>query len=108
MYSLGIILLELVSVFNTDMERIHIISELRQGHLSPQILKKHPKLATIINQLVAKNAKDRPDATTLLQNITANVSESEVIKELKQQLAEKEHEIQRLKDKLKTFVAESE
>lgn len=102
MYSLGIVLLELVETFNTDMERVQTINELRKGHLPLYIPDEHPRIAATITQLVTRYAKDRPDATTLLQQITVNNSESVVVKELREKLAEKEQEIQRLKELLKT------
>lgn len=102
MYSLGIVLLELVETFNTDMERVQTIDELRKGHLHPYILDQHPQIAAVIGQLVTRYAKDRPDATTLLQRITVNDSEAVVIRELREKLAEKEQEIQNLKEMLKS------
>lgn len=100
MYSVGIVLLELVETFRTDMERVHNITELRKGHIPTHILIQHPQFARIIGQLISRNPQDRPDATTLLKHIT-NHNDSEHIKELEMQLAEKDEEIQRLKELLK-------
>lgn len=102
MYSVGIVLLELVETFRTDMERIHNITELRKGHIPTHILRQHPQFARIIGQLISRNPQDRPDATTLLKHITHNDNDSKQIKELEMQLAEKEEEIQRLKELLRS------
>lgn len=101
MYSVGIVLLELVETFRTDMERVHNITELRKGHIPTHILLQHPQFARIIGQLISRNPQDRPNATTLLKHITNNGNDSEHIKELEMQLAEKDEEIQRLKELLK-------
>lgn len=101
MYSLGIILYELVCSFKTDMERVHSITDLRKGHLSPYVLSEFPQFASVITQLMARNPVDRPDASTLLKRLTTDTSESEVVRDLKIQLAQKEDEILRLKELLK-------
>lgn len=100
MFSLGIVLLELVETFKTDMERVENITELRKGNVAPHLITQHPSLANIIKQLVNKDPADRPDAKTLLQRLTTEVIESDEIKSLKCQLAEKDEEINRLRDLL--------
>lgn len=97
MFSLGIVLLELVETFRTDMERIQCITELRKGSISEHLLEQQPNLANIILKLVSKNSKDRPDAKTLLSQLTKNVMESDQIRILRSQLAEKDEEITRLR-----------
>ncbi|XP_022914081.1 eukaryotic translation initiation factor 2-alpha kinase 1-like [Onthophagus taurus] len=102
MYSLGIIVLELTESFQTDMERVESINQLREGHLDPQLQEQQPQLSLIIRQLVVNNPNERPDAMTLLQRLTVDVNvESEIVKDLRTQLAEKEKEISRLKALLK-------
>lgn len=101
MYSLGIVLLELVEAFKTDMEKVQNITQLRKGHISQYLLTQHPNFANIIQQLVVKNPEDRPDAKTLLQSLTTKVVESDQIKSLKCELAKKDEEINRLKELLK-------
>lgn len=101
MYSLGIVLYELVEMFRTDMERVRNITELRRGNLAPHLHLEHPQFARIIMQLVCRNPQDRLNASDLLKRITVTVSESERVKELELQLAEKDEEILRLKELLK-------
>lgn len=104
MYSLGIVLFELVETFRTDMERVQNITELRKGHVPKHM---QPQFARIISQLVCRNPSNRPSAADLLKCIAINVSESEHIRELELQLVEKDEEIARLKELLKTAGAKS-
>ncbi|KAK9869355.1 hypothetical protein WA026_003112 [Henosepilachna vigintioctopunctata] len=102
-YSLGIVLFELVETFKTDMEKNKCIEELKKsGYLPPQIVAHYPQLANIITKSVSKSPQDRPDACELLQEISEVRAISEEIKELKCQLAEKDEEIARLKELLKS------
>lgn len=100
MFSLGIVLLELVETFRTDMERVQCINELRKGNISEKLLVQQPYLANIILELISKNTKDRPDAKSLLKKLTTEVIETDQVKMLRSQLAEKEEEINRLKELL--------
>ncbi|XP_018329399.1 eukaryotic translation initiation factor 2-alpha kinase 1-like [Agrilus planipennis] len=103
MYSVGIVLLELVETFNTDMERVHTITDLRKGHLSDHTLSHYPQIASIIKQLVKRHPEHRPDATFVLKSLHTDDGESGLIQELKDKLAEKELEIVKLKEKLKSM-----
>lgn len=101
MYSLGIVLLELVESFKTEMERIKSITELRKGNMPTHLPVQQPQIASIIGKLVRRHPIVRPDAATLLQDITLNVNESELVQELRNKLLEKDDEILRLKTMLK-------
>lgn len=100
MYSLGIVLFELVENFGTDMERVHYITDLRKGNIPPNLVTIYPEIAQMISKLVVKNPDDRPDTTTLLNYLKKD--DSNQIEQLKQQLAEKEEEIIHLKELLKS------
>ena len=102
MYSLGIVLLELIETFKTDMERVLSISSLRKGKISPHLLALHPQLSHVMSQLVATNPANRPDATALLKYLAVDVVESQVVQDLKCQLAQKDEEISQLKELLKS------
>lgn len=102
MYSLGIVLFELIENFRTDMERVQHINELRKGHLSPKIQLEQAQMAKIILELVTRDPHKRPDATTLLKSIELKSNETEQIEQLKNQLAEKDEEIMHLKELLKS------
>jgi translation initiation factor 2-alpha kinase 1 len=101
MYSLGIVLFELVERFRTDMERVQFINDLRKGKLPAHVHVQQPQLADIICQLMSKYPQDRPDATALLKMITHN-SDADYVRELECKLAEKDEEILRLKELLKS------
>nr|CAI5836200.1 unnamed protein product [Callosobruchus analis] len=98
MYSLGIVLFELVENFRTDMERVEYITELRKGHIPSKLFITHPELAQMIRSLVVKNPELRPDTTTLLHTLKS--TETQEIEQLKMQLAEKEEEISHLRELL--------
>lgn len=100
MYSLGIVLFELIENFNTDMERVEYITELRKGNLPPRVHVKNPEMAQIIERLIVKNPMERPDTTTLLNMLQK--TESKEIENLKSKLAEKEEEISHLRELLKS------
>ncbi|XP_056635791.1 probable serine/threonine-protein kinase ifkC isoform X1 [Diorhabda sublineata] len=99
MYSLGIVIFELVENFNTDMERVRYITDLRKGHIPSNVLVTYPHMSEIIQKLMNKNPDLRPDTTTLLETLKCN--ENEQIGQLKMQLAEKDEEILHLKELLK-------
>jgi translation initiation factor 2-alpha kinase 1 len=101
MYSLGIVLFELVERFRTDMERVQFINDLRKGKLPAHVHVQQPQLADIICQLMSKYPQDRPDATALLKMITHD-SDADYVRELECKLAEKDEEILRLKELLKS------
>lgn len=100
MYSLGIVLFELVERFRTDMERVQYIEDLRKGKLPAHVYLQHSQLAEIICQLVEKYPSNRPDATILLKTINGDTND--YVRELESKLAEKDEEIGRLKQLLKT------
>lgn len=102
MYSLGIVLLELVETFSTDMERVHHITELRKGRLSSQLSAHEPQLTHIISQLVSRQVNTRPSASELLERLTVPPDDSAQVRDLKSRLAEKDLEISRLKELLKS------
>ncbi|GLV41799.1 pancreatic eIF-2alpha kinase [Carabus blaptoides fortunei] len=102
MYSLGIVLLELVETFSTDMERVHHITELRKGRLSSQLSAHEPQLTHIISQLVSRQVNTRPTARELLERLTVPSDDSVQVRDLKLRLVEKDLEISRLKELLKS------
>ncbi|KAF5270509.1 hypothetical protein FQA39_LY08387 [Lamprigera yunnana] len=101
MYSLGIVLFELVTPFNTDMERIHTITELRKNPNQAHIWVQEPQFVPVIIELLSRSPTHRSDATTLLEKLRLNNSEPNLVQELRFQLAEKDDEISRLREILK-------
>lgn len=98
MYSLGIILLEMVEPFSTDMERVKTITDLRKGQIPAHLTANYPKIAHIIGKLVQRRPSKRLDTTQLLEELK-NVSENkdDTIKSLREELAAKDDEIAKLK-----------
>lgn len=100
LYSLGIVLFEMVSSFGTDMERVHCISEVRKGNIPLHLKEKQPQFAKVISELVSNDPNDRPTASMLLANVAQNENDSEVIKSLRDELKKKDEEIKKLKEQL--------
>ncbi|CAB3231497.1 unnamed protein product [Arctia plantaginis] len=98
MYSLGIILLEMVEPFSTDMERVKTITDLRKGQIPAHLTANYPKIAHIIGKLVQRRPGKRLDTTQLLEELK-NLAENKdnTIKLLKEELAAKDDEIAKLK-----------
>jgi serine/threonine protein kinase len=67
MYSLGIILFELMYPLITGMERAKKITSLRNGVLPEELLVAYPKEAALILWMTAFNPEHRPSASELLE-----------------------------------------
>ncbi|CAK1549596.1 unnamed protein product [Leptosia nina] len=104
LYSLGIILLEMVEPFSTDMERVKTITDLRKGQIPAHLTANYPKIAHIIGKLVQRKPSKRLDTKQLLDELK-NLCENkdETIKSLKEELAAKDDEIAKLKMMLAKF-----
>jgi len=92
-YSLGIILLELYSVFNTGSERIQVISNLKNlGKLPALITSQFPKEMHLVRLMTAANPKDRPTTQEILKHpdfrLLARTSTSMNKEQLEQEVAE--------------------
>ncbi|XJO78886.1 hypothetical protein BDV3_003259 [Batrachochytrium dendrobatidis] len=68
-FSLGIILFELLCVCRTGMERATLISNLRSGILPDLLVKEYPKEATLILCMTAEDPLKRPTAQQLLVDL---------------------------------------
>ncbi|CAH2105059.1 unnamed protein product [Euphydryas editha] len=98
MYSLGIILLEMVEPFSTDMERVKTITDLRKGQIPAQLTANYPKIAHIIGKLVQRRPSKRLDTAQLLEELkTLSENKDDTIRLLKEELAAKDDEIAHLK-----------
>ncbi|KAJ3295594.1 Eukaryotic translation initiation factor 2-alpha kinase [Borealophlyctis nickersoniae] len=67
MYSLGILLFELLHPCGTGMERAEAIKGLRSGVVPDDFLKKWPKEATLVLWLTQRDANQRPSAQQVLE-----------------------------------------
>lgn len=108
LYSLGILLFELVYSFHTNMERIEKINSLREGNLPSDLVKNFQNVAKLIKRLIARNVDQRPNATDLLKEVNdmlknlyqPNDDVHITIKQLREELLRKNEEIGFLKQKL--------
>jgi len=67
-YSLGVILFEMLHPVQTKMERAHLLSNLRKHVIPPEFLNKYPKESAFILWLLAPTALDRPSAAQILKH----------------------------------------
>ncbi|KAL0271850.1 UNVERIFIED_CONTAM: hypothetical protein PYX00_008815 [Menopon gallinae] len=77
MYSLGLVFIELVSIFATEMERIDILSKCRSGDVPDSVPE---QLVPIIKKLISTNAEERPTSSDLLKEINKLLSKPSEIK----------------------------
>ncbi|XP_016837010.1 eukaryotic translation initiation factor 2-alpha kinase 1 isoform X2 [Nasonia vitripennis] len=68
-YSLGIVLLELLIPMQTSMECIRIVNSLKAGENPTALAGSHPKWAQTISQLIQTNPIGRPSANELLDDL---------------------------------------
>jgi serine/threonine protein kinase len=68
MFSLGIVMYELLSPFATEMERAVCLSGLRSGRICPEFSMRYPAHARIIGKLLKSEAKERPVARDVLSS----------------------------------------
>ncbi len=99
MFSLGIILFELLSNFGTASERIQSIKVLRNEHVPEDFIFQYPKESIVIKSLISKNPMLRPNAVDLLNNETLWSSNAEV-EMLKEKLSSSEEIIQSQNQKI--------
>ncbi|KAI5705053.1 hypothetical protein M8J75_011442 [Diaphorina citri] len=101
-YSLGIVLFEMLINFSTDMEKSKEITKLKMGHMPPRISSKYPHFAKIISKLLDVNPKHRPSASQILlylderKRLSSEDDKDGIIDELKLDLAKKNEEIEKL------------
>lgn len=63
MFSLGLVLIELLVPFSTEMERVKVLTKVRSGYLPPMI----PfSIVPIVKDLTFTRPEDRPSATELI------------------------------------------
>uniref|UniRef100_A0A8D0GCS7 Eukaryotic translation initiation factor 2-alpha kinase 1 n=1 Tax=Sphenodon punctatus TaxID=8508 RepID=A0A8D0GCS7_SPHPU len=107
MYSVGVILLELLQPFGTEMERTQVLTGLRNGHVPGPFSRKWPVQTKYIKLLTSKVSSQRPSAAQLLQSELFHNSEN-VICNLQQKVMQQEQEIEKLKEKIKLLSGEKD
>lgn len=100
MFSLGIVLFELIEDFGTEMERTVRITQLRSRRDPP--VPTDLTLPNLVSALVRHRSRERPDASTLLQALESDQAPSRPdVEALERSLREKDEEINRLRELLK-------
>jgi serine/threonine protein kinase len=66
-YSLGIILFELMYPFKTQMERANVLNALKNGTFPEDFVRQYPKEMALILWLMSENPNHRPTAAQLLE-----------------------------------------
>ncbi|KAJ6366509.1 hypothetical protein OIU77_002992 [Salix suchowensis] len=80
MYSFGIVFFEVWHPFGTAMERLIILSDLKQkGELPPSWVAQYPEQASLLRRLMSPSPSDRPSATDLLKHAFPPRMESELL-----------------------------
>ncbi|KAM7296757.1 eukaryotic translation initiation factor 2-alpha kinase 1 isoform X2 [Ixodes scapularis] len=99
-YSLGVVLTELACPFFTAHERISELQKLHQGCL-PSSLRNHlPSVASAVQAMCHQDPKERPSAAEILHS-PLFIAKDEIIKDLKNNLVERQKEIEDLKESLR-------
>ncbi|XP_078042379.1 eukaryotic translation initiation factor 2-alpha kinase 1 isoform X2 [Augochlora pura] len=102
-YSLGIVLLELLMHTKTHMERVEIISSVKRGHIPTTLTATYPKWAYIVSQLVQADPEKRPSTSQLLEDL--NEDKDMTIAQLKNTIESKNNTIQTLEDEISKLKA---
>ncbi|XP_076182323.1 eukaryotic translation initiation factor 2-alpha kinase 1 isoform X1 [Ptiloglossa arizonensis] len=98
MYSLGIVLLELLVHTKTHMELIEIINGFKSGHIPTTLTATYPKWVHIVSQLMQTDPKKRPSTSQLLQNL--NEDKDITIAQLRSDITKKDNIIQKLEERI--------
>ncbi|XP_058464029.1 eukaryotic translation initiation factor 2-alpha kinase 1-like [Malaya genurostris] len=97
-YSLGIILLELLIAFDTDMGRAEMIKEVRRGKFPKDL---DPEYGSLLTKLLSTRPTKRPDTFALTEAVNCmKLNRDKVISELRRSLSLQEEEIDALKRKI--------
>ncbi|XP_076283709.1 eukaryotic translation initiation factor 2-alpha kinase 1 isoform X2 [Lasioglossum baleicum] len=102
-YSLGIVLLELLIHTKTHMELVEIITSVKRGHIPTMLTATYPKWAHIVSQLVQVDPTKRPSTSQLLQDL--NEDKDMTIAQLKNEIATKDNTIQVLQERISMLEA---
>lgn len=103
-FSMGLMLLELLCSFSTEHERLQTFSDCRHRRTLPEDFDRYPLIRSIILECTDPSPKRRPTAEKLakidLMNETACTAQSVTSGDLADQLAAKDAELQRYREKL--------
>ncbi|KAG6923755.1 eukaryotic translation initiation factor 2 alpha kinase 3 [Chelydra serpentina] len=67
-FSLGLILFELLYPFNTQMERVRTLSEVRSLKFPPMFTQKYAQEYTMVKHMLSPSPTERPEAEDIIEN----------------------------------------
>uniref|UniRef100_A0A6J0UQ68 PRKR-like endoplasmic reticulum kinase n=1 Tax=Pogona vitticeps TaxID=103695 RepID=A0A6J0UQ68_9SAUR len=67
-FSLGLILFELLYPFSTQMERIRTLSEVRNLTFPPLFIQKYPQEYAMVKDMLSSSPVERPEAADIIEN----------------------------------------
>ncbi|XP_051171056.1 eukaryotic translation initiation factor 2-alpha kinase 1-like isoform X1 [Leptopilina boulardi] len=98
MYSLGIVLIELLIPMQTFMEFSRMVDSVKSGNIPIELTTTYPKWALIMSRLLQKDLTRRPSTRELLDELKTD--QESIISELKHENTEKGVLINELQDKV--------
>uniref|UniRef100_A0A7N5JVK7 Eukaryotic translation initiation factor 2-alpha kinase 3 n=1 Tax=Ailuropoda melanoleuca TaxID=9646 RepID=A0A7N5JVK7_AILME len=67
-FSLGLILFELLYPFGTQMERVRVLTDVRNLKFPPLFTQKYPREYVMVQDMLSPSPMERPEATTIIEN----------------------------------------
>ncbi|XP_004390710.1 eukaryotic translation initiation factor 2-alpha kinase 3 isoform X1 [Trichechus manatus latirostris] len=67
-FSLGLILFELLYPFSTQMERVRTLSDVRNLNFPPLFTQKYPREYVMVQHMLSPSPMERPEATDIIEN----------------------------------------
>ncbi|XP_035230595.1 eukaryotic translation initiation factor 2-alpha kinase 3-like [Stegodyphus dumicola] len=107
-YSLGIILIELLLVLKTKMEHQRVIEKVLKGELPSEMSEKWPGLSQLVQNMVQRKPENRMSATEILEHSVFLEHKGKKDLQLKDTLIKKDEEIEQLKVKVEELAKKDE
>ncbi|XP_016003320.1 eukaryotic translation initiation factor 2-alpha kinase 3 isoform X1 [Rousettus aegyptiacus] len=67
-FSLGLILFELLYPFSTQMERVRILTDVRNLRFPPLFIQKYPREYAMVQDMLSPSPMERPEAINIIEN----------------------------------------
>ncbi|XP_075840001.1 eukaryotic translation initiation factor 2-alpha kinase 3 [Microtus pennsylvanicus] len=67
-FSLGLILFELIYPFSTQMERVRTLTDVRNLKFPPLFTQKYPREHMMVQDMLSPSPTERPEATNIIEN----------------------------------------
>ena len=109
-FSLGLVLLELVCCFSTEHERLQTFRDCREDRVLPTDLQSYPILTETILSCTEKSSRKRPSAddllglelhkTTTAEKVDLSGNSEDVLQSLRKKLVDKDRELERCRSDL--------